>query len=358
MATPDPTAADTNPAFNNNIPSATLALYRAVIGPIGADYYLPIFTRFEAADRSGPSWNWSACLYTLNWMLFRHLWRAALIYAALLLSSIALTFALGNVWLDLSSAQKINLALLPGAFFFVLPGIFGNALLHGTCRKKIDQALLAAKTLAQACAMLEREASSRRHFVWLALANALLAVILPMAYLLLPSAATPAPTNAAPVASTADNIGQPAPAAASAASASAQPASGAVPAAPGLTQAASGTASAPLAPSNSASAPIANAEPKPAALMAHAARPGPAAPSASAAAHYYVNVGLFAQAANAQLAHAKLTAAGLPSVRQAVPSPQGQLTRVRVGPFGSPAQAKSAAEKIHSLQLDAVVIQQ
>lgn len=73
---------------------------------------------------------------------------------------------------------------------------------------------------------------------------------------------------------------------------------------------------------------------------------------------YYINVGLFAKASNARKAHAKLIDAGLVSVRQAVKSRKGKLMRVRVGPFDSQAQADAAVEKIHALQLDAVVIQQ
>lgn len=362
MATPDPAAANTNPVPDNGIPSATLALYRAVIGPIGVDYYLPIFTRFEAVGRTGPSWNWSACLYTLNWLLLRHLWRAALVYAALLLSSIALTFALGTVWLDLASAQMINLALVPVAFFFVLPGIFGNALLHAACRKKMDQALLAAKTLTQACAMLEGEASSRRDFVWLALANVVLAVTLATTCLLRLAGSTPVPASAAPVLGqgAAGNIGQSASTAASAPLAPVQLASDVAWAAPLPAQPVSDGASAPLVPSSSVAAPIAAAQSKPTASAARSPRPTAVLtpPSAPASLRYYVNVGLFAQAANAQRAHARLIAAGMPAVRQTVQSRQGMLTRVQVGPLGTRAQAQDAAEKIHSLQLDAVVIEQ
>jgi len=45
-----------------------------LIGPVNTDYCLPLFTRFEATDQPGSSWNWAANLYTLNCMAFRHLW--------------------------------------------------------------------------------------------------------------------------------------------------------------------------------------------------------------------------------------------------------------------------------------------
>jgi hypothetical protein len=46
--------------------SAMNALYRAAIGPVNTDYYLPVFERFESAGRAGPGWNRAACLCTLS----------------------------------------------------------------------------------------------------------------------------------------------------------------------------------------------------------------------------------------------------------------------------------------------------
>jgi len=71
-------------SLDNSTESVTTVLYRAGIGPINLDYYMPIFARFEAANRVGPGWNWSASLYTLNWMVFRNLWGPALAYLGVL----------------------------------------------------------------------------------------------------------------------------------------------------------------------------------------------------------------------------------------------------------------------------------
>lgn len=54
--------------------SAIQALYRATIGPLNIDDYLPFFSDFEATVNRALRWNTAAGLYTLNWMVFRRLW--------------------------------------------------------------------------------------------------------------------------------------------------------------------------------------------------------------------------------------------------------------------------------------------
>lgn len=70
---------------------------------------------------------------------------------------------------------------------------------------------------------------------------------------------------------------------------------------------------------------------------------------------YYINVGLFAVPGNGTNAHQKLEGAGLPVFSDRLMSKRGPLTRVRVGPFSTRAQADSAAKKIQTLKLDAIV---
>ena len=88
-------SADTAASLDSSPAMAMPTLHRAVIGPIGNDYYLPIFSRFEAAGEATLSWNWSACVYNLNWMIFRGLWGAALVFAGSLLGLALLLVALG-----------------------------------------------------------------------------------------------------------------------------------------------------------------------------------------------------------------------------------------------------------------------
>ena len=66
-----------------------------------------------------------------------------------------------------------------------------------------------------------------------------------------------------------------------------------------------------------------------------------------------VQVGAFADAAKAKEVRIKLEKAGLKTYTQAVETADGTRTRVRVGPFGSKAEADKAASKIKALGLPA-----
>lgn len=86
--------------------------------------------------------------------------------------------------------------------------------------------------------------------------------------------------------------------------------------------------------------------------------PAPSSRRSASDGPYLINVGLFAQHDNAQRAFARLKEAGLPATTQDLQRSAGTLTRVRVGPFASRAQADAAALQIRALPLDAVVIRQ
>lgn len=61
------------PAMSLDSPSdnAMAAMSRLALGPVNTDYYLKVFERFDDTGRTTTTWNWAACLCTLNWMLFR-----------------------------------------------------------------------------------------------------------------------------------------------------------------------------------------------------------------------------------------------------------------------------------------------
>ena len=61
---------------------AITSLYRAALGPVNTERYMPVFARLDAVGRTLTSWHWSACFFTLGWMVFRRLWGAALVYVA------------------------------------------------------------------------------------------------------------------------------------------------------------------------------------------------------------------------------------------------------------------------------------
>lgn len=82
----------------------------------------------------------------------------------------------------------------------------------------------------------------------------------------------------------------------------------------------------------------------------------PLTPVGTAKGHY-INVGLFADEANARKAQAKLLNEGLPAFRQELDTANGKRIRVRVGPYANRAQAEQAAQSIQALGLEAVVFQ-
>ncbi|MDQ1260271.1 MAG: hypothetical protein QG643_2095 [Pseudomonadota bacterium] len=458
--------------------SAMHTLYRAALGPVRPESYLPRFERFDALGRTQPGWNWAACLCTLNWMALRHLWTPALIYVAAAEGLGLLLF--GAIRALLPWPEPVQWGLV-GAFAllaFVLPGLYGDAILHTEVRKRIARALASTRSLPDACTQLEQQAATPRRLAGLAALNVALLGAAGLAFWLLPQTipadapaqppsaptaagnvavgtasapevhsipAPPAPPASAPAStpnSTASDAeptplhaptppaapppasapvqqtaaaSTPAPKASAPASkastaapkASAPPAMARTPAAssakppvPAAPAATRRAASAPAPAASAAPRPLPATTPRKPATPAAAPTSSPAqsssesvsapadstnnpavsAPAASASdstTHaptpsassapppmvgktpgYYINVGFFAEEANARKAQAKLLNAGLPAFRQSLDTPKGQRIRVRVGPYPSAAQAQAAARSIKALQLDAVVFQQ
>ena len=185
MAT-DPVAAD-KMTLDRNDGSATLDLYRAALGPLHTDYYLKAFTRFDAAGTTGPSWNWSAALLTLNWMLLRKLWAPALAYVGALAACLLLLFGIGRLVFQLSDTSQWALLALVALLALMLPGAYGNAWLFAACNKKMQAALTASATLEEACALLSQNACTRKHLGGLAAGNLTLLVAIAAIVLSWPS---------------------------------------------------------------------------------------------------------------------------------------------------------------------------
>lgn len=453
--------------------SAMPALYRAAVGPINAARYLQFFERQDDTGRTLTSWNWAAAMCTLNWMVFRQLWGAALVYVAALEGVGLLVFAIGHQVLGLPMSVLAGLGLAWLAAACVLPGLYGDAIVHAEVRKKIDKALSAAATVPQAEERLLAQAASRRRLIWIAAANGVLALLAAalwlafpdggrsaLARLQAPGAAAPAALTASAPSPAASRLAQsPAPASVTAAAPTGDAAAASnTPAAVAMAQASesvskesvapaparasttapaaatsatarasavSAAATRPNAPaaamaraaSSAVTPPAATASqaPSPAASRAaplsvaatQPARPASAAPStsasptASAAApatrstatsqpattqppakletrpetrpatvaplpasapgerKLYINVGLFGEPDNARRAHARLREADLPAQQGTVTMGSGRkLTRVRVGPFTSTAEANAAATKIREMGLDTAATQQ
>ena len=393
--TTDPAGASTD--------NTMTTLYHAALGPVNRDYYLPIFAHFDATGRSSTRWNWAASLCTINWMVFRQAWSAALIYVAAAEGLALLVFALGRQLLHWPQGVEWGVLASFALLAFAAPGLYGNALLHADIRRRIARALSASRTIPEACALLAQRASSPQRLRALVGVNLVLAALVVVAYLALPTAGSSSSSgDADPSMAPSVTVAQAASAAASAAQAEPLPVA-AAPEVP-VTSAASAPAVAdgatseqtdapaqadnvappPAAPTAPAPpAPKAQAEPparKPAAAPerkprtppaaqkpATAAAPPPATASEGASAAlptvgqapgYYINVGLFANEANARKAQARLLNEGLPAFRQALDNAKGRRIRVRVGPYASRAQADAAAETIRAMALEAVVFKQ
>lgn len=363
--------ADPSPAPPALEEDVTTTLYRAAIGPVGAAYYLPIFTRFEAADHAGISWNTAAAVSTLNWLVFRQLWSAALAYVGAIVALVLLVFGIGHLVLQFSDTLMMALTLGFGLAAFVLPGLFGNAVFYTECRKRMAAAIAAHTDPKDACAQLTRVASTRRRAISLAVANAAFWMLVLFAYLQLSSLGNLAVMPQGALESGQVAVGRTidastaasAPASASSVPASSVPApvlstasaaSRPVAAASAVVAAASSAAP---APSRSAPAQASASAAKPAAKSSAPKRKASAPPAAKSDKPYFVNVGLFAKPENAARAHAKLLEAKLPSTAKELKSSKvPSLTRVRVGPFKTQKEAQAAVEKIKALQLDAIVV--
>lgn len=238
---------------------AMTTLYSAAVGPIGNDYYLPLFSRFEAAGQATLSWNLSACLYSINWMIFRRLWGPAGVFAGAMLGALLLA-ALGLLVFAWPPELIWQLLLACLALGMLACGLWGNALLYRRCRRAMMTAVAENKTLVQACAQLSQTASTRRRFIRVLLANALLLALAGVIYLQLVGfghTTTPAP-EAAPAPALAASAIQP------------------------VASAPSQTASAALAPASAISTPL-DASALVAAAAASATSDAPASVPASAA---------------------------------------------------------------------------
>ena len=327
-----------------------------------------------------------------------------------------LVFGVGRPLLEWPEAVEWGVAAAFVLLSCAVPGLYGNALLHADTHKKIARALTATHTLNEACALLARQASSWKRLAWLVAGNLALALAAAGAYLAMPSTGTagadsstpvapvrpgppepaapttppdallqPATMPAQPVASepaalpspaatdsatagqlpTSETMPTPVPAAAPeqapapAPAAQPQPAASTPPAAAPLAQAADKVAppkrpSPPQAKAR-ASTPDAPAAPPDTTASASTAQPLPAVGTAPG---YYINVGLFAEEANARKAQARLLNEGLPAFRQETQVGKKRRLRLRVGPYSDRTAADAAAVTIRAMGLEALVARQ
>lgn len=340
--------------------SATTALYRAALGPVNTAHYLALFARFDEAGRASPSWNWAAGLVTLNWLAFRQVWLAALVYVACAEGLALLILGVARRFLHWPPAVEWGVLGALLALCIAIPGAYGNAWLHADTRRRMTRAVREARTVREACDALAQQASTRRRLWSLVALNGLLIIALVVGYLAW--SRTPTPASAPSV------LSEPA-------APDAMPPEPAVPPAlPASSEPADSVANEPVAPAASGPAPLevtlppeVRVEPSASELLVEVPPPilapvvpkaAPVEPAGAASARAFgINVGLFADPVNAEKALARLLEAGLPAFTQTVEMPRGTRTRVRVGPFTSRAEVDAAAERIQALGLDAQIYQ-
>ncbi len=339
------------------------ALYRAALGPFNTDRYLAFFERQDDTGRNHPGWNAAAAFFTLGWMVFRQLWLPALVYLAALEGVALVAFALGQQWLKLPPPVLGGLALAVFGAACVLPGLYGDAVMHAEMRKKINRALAASPNLAQAAELLARQAPTRRRLAWVAAVHALLAAAALALWLAFPegmeksAAAGTSPAGTAPAAGpatpsasvpaapepAASAAGIAAPAQTAASEAAPQPQGAAVPgpqaasaSAPEVAASQPAPAAAPAAASSAAlepAKPLA-AEAKPAAAAASQAaslQASAAAPDASAAT---------ATAPSARPAASSPAATPTPSAQPAAKAPSAGASSPAQAPAMAPASSQ------------------
>ncbi|WP_343592153.1 SPOR domain-containing protein [Paracidovorax wautersii] len=307
------------------------ALYRAALGPLNADRYLAFFQRQDDTGRNLPGWNAAAAFFTLGWMVFRQLWMPALVYVAALEGVALVAFALGQHWLSLPRPVLGGLALAVFGAACVLPGLYGDAVMHAEMRKKINRALAASPNLAKAAELLARQAPTRRRLAWVVAVHVLLAAAIVALWLAFPGGTLNAPGT--PDTSTATAPGASAAPARPAASAAAPEAAPAASAAVGTaSEPESGTAAGTQTPASEP--PAAASTPAAPAAAPTAASSAPAAPAPAMAASA-------AAVAAASAASAPQTTARTPS--PAVADRQGASTkRPAASSAAAPAEPPTA----------------
>ncbi|RDI08438.1 SPOR domain-containing protein [Comamonas sp. AG1104] len=362
-------------------------LYASRLNPRSRDFYLAQFKRFDALDRSLPSWNMAAALLTLAWCSLHGLWREAAKYlAAVTATALIWWFGLRPA---LPEAMALGLGIALWLVAVAVPGLLGNGWYWRKIRAQTLQAITDAPNMAAAHAALQAQVGSPRNRT-----AAMLVLALPVAALagaglaLLPAGNPVPPRSAEPAAITrpaADSASAPRPMASPAPAgpaAAAQPetrppepvptaaaetdgsAGKAVPPAPAQVQdktaaQAEPGAQPPAAPADKPAAKPA-AEPKEQPVTAASQAASKAAPQAGSdlvPGKFYLNLGVYSEAGNADKVLAQLQKSRLPALTQKMSSNKGEVTRVRSGPFESRKRAEKAARKLQAANIEAGIFQ-
>lgn len=337
-------------------------LYRAAIGPDRGDHYLRRFQARDAGATPAPGrlhWHWGGFVSALAWLAWRGQIGAAALWAGAALLGSVLALGLARL---LFGAGAAPLAWLLAGLTLAASlawGLGAERLYHRLCNRRILAAVAAHASIGAACAALQRRQPGRaaRWTALLALQGLVLLALAGLVLAMRPLPPQPPPERLAPGLRSAPVA--PAVAVQAAAPLPTTSPRPEAPAAPDPAPLASQPAPADPAPGAStapASAPAPPAPPAPeAGTASSAARLARAkAPASAAAGRHAVQIGVFADPANAQAALDRLRAAGLPARSDALETGR---QRVRAGPFATREQALRASERIQALGLPAVPVQ-
>ena len=373
---PPPAAPPPEPLPPSAPPNVSVDLYKAVIGQKNQATYLRHFARFDAKGKTGPTWHWAAFLSALNWMIFRSMWGAALLYAAFMLAAMLGLFGIGKLAYDFSDTTAQMLFAGFVLLTSVLGGFYAHAAYYRFCKKKIVDTVGLSSSIQDARKRLRDEASTNRRLYGLMVLNAALIGLAAWGFSLVQqqgassSAARSANALQEPATLPVGDSSPPSatPALAPASTPALEPA--AVPTPPITTTSAPTSIPAAVTPasalqeaalplkqpavSEAASSPISQAKP----LAKLAARPAsspaaapPSAPASSVDTRYFVQVGVFAVEDNALTLQEKLEAAGFRVHTLGMKTPKGVLIQVRVGPFDSKGDADASAAQLKAMDL-------
>jgi Tfp pilus assembly major pilin PilA len=127
-------------------------LYRAAVGESKAEYYVPLFYRFDQPGASRLSWNWPAFFVTFFWLLYRRMYALAFGYLIVWPIALLIVFTLVGMLLGQTMAALVYLLLGFGVPFIAAP-MFANSIYHWQVRQRIDRLSATASSHA---ALLER----------------------------------------------------------------------------------------------------------------------------------------------------------------------------------------------------------
>ena len=121
----------------------TVEYYKAILGPMNQDYYLDMFAGFDRAGAVSVIWHRHAFVASFFWLLYRKLWREALIYFLAPCLLMPLLGVIGGSFL-----VTLGYVLYVIGIVIWLP-MNANALYYKHCKKQIEMVSASSGDLQQ-----------------------------------------------------------------------------------------------------------------------------------------------------------------------------------------------------------------